>query len=189
MSVEERDLGRVKWFDYVVDKYTLGMRKHIWYVTKDVQLIDDLYQDAFVKIIKYSPKLMKLSEKELGRYIHTITRTVIVDHYRNQQRMVSCISGDWNSICKNYEMFSKTEAHISSKECLHLLDVLSEETKEIMYLRIFYCMPYSAIGKRMNITASTARKRYERGCKKARTIHEIEEMWQQLNYTSGLLQM
>ena len=189
MSKEEADQKRAKWFDNVIGKYTVGIHRHIWYATEDAQLMDDLYQDVFVKIVKNAPRLMKLDEEELGRYIHTIVRTVIIDYYRKQQRIVSCISCDWDLICENHEMYSKTEAQIFSKECIHLLDALSEDTKKIMHLRIFYCMPYSAIAKCMNITETSARKKYERGCKKARTIHEIEALWEELNYSNVLWQM
>lgn len=189
MSKEETNLKRVKWYDHVVTKYTLGMYRHIWYATENAQLMDDLYQDAFVKIVTNAPKLMGFDEDVLGRYIHTIVRTVIIDYYRKQQRIVSCISCDWDSICENHEMYSKTEAQIFSKECIHLLDALSEETKKIMHLRIFYGMPYSAIAKCLNITEVSARKKYERGCKKARTIHEIEALWEELNDSNILLQM
>ncbi len=188
MSMENESQNLAEWYEVVIDKYTPRIRKHIWYITGDKQLIDDLYQDVFEKIIKYTSKLIQLKEGELDGYIRTITRTVIIDFYRKQQRMISCISGDWESIYENNKLYTSPENYILNQECMQLLDVLPEHTKEIMYLRIMYSMPFNAIGKRMKITPALARKRYERGRKKLLEIYKREEFCQQLNLPVSLLE-
>ncbi len=188
MSIEENDTKLEKWYEMVIEKYTTKIRKHIWYVTYDKQLIDDLYQDVFEKIIKYTSKLMELSDGELDGYIRTITRTVIIDYYRKQQRMISCISGDWESICENNKMSMDPGNYIINQECMNILNVLPQQTKDIMQFRIIYSMPFETIGKRMNITAASARKKYERGRKKLLKIYRKEELCRQWNIPIGLLE-
>jgi RNA polymerase sigma-70 factor (ECF subfamily) len=137
-------------------------------VVKNRELSEDIFQDAFVKVVK---SLNSGTYKEEGRFVPWVMRiahNLIIDHYRKEKHM-KMISNDesengvFNTIRLTdgniEEHFVTTQLHSDLKS---LIEQLPEEQKEVVKLRYSYDMSFKEIADLTNVSINTAlgRMRY-----------------------------
>jgi RNA polymerase sigma-70 factor (ECF subfamily) len=134
---------------------------------QDRDLADDIFQDAFIKVIK---TLKSQSYNEEGKFlpwVMRITSNLIIDHYRNNKKMpMQRETEDFplfdrirdNSLTIE-NLLIKNQVELDIKK---LIQELPEEQKEVLMMRFYQDMSFKEISEMTNVSINTilGRMRY-----------------------------
>jgi RNA polymerase sigma-70 factor (ECF subfamily) len=138
---------------------------------RDGALAQDIFQDAFIKIVK---TLKKGSYNEEGKFLPwamRIAHNLVIDHFRrsNKVKMISETSSkneDFNIFSVIERKDENIEQTITREELegqmVDLIDYLPESQRKILKMRIFQEMSFKDIAELEGISINTAlgRMRY-----------------------------
>jgi RNA polymerase sigma-70 factor (ECF subfamily) len=175
--LDDRDLislyigGNDKAFEVLLLRHKDKIFRYIYLKVRDRALADDIFQEAFVKIIN----TLKLgSYNEEGKFLPwamRIAHNLVIDHFRRNSkvRMIS----ESTSSKEDFNIFSvlaqedkNVEQQITYDELesqmVDLIEFLPPAQKEILKMRIFQDMSFKDIAESEDISINTAlgRMRY-----------------------------
>lgn len=176
-NLDDRDLvsaymdGNEKAFEVLLFRHKDKMYRFIYMKVRNRDLAEDIFQEAFVKIIN-TLKLGAYNEE--GKFLPwamRIAHNLVIDHFRksSKMRMISESSSsreDFNIFCvlsldeKNaHEALAYGELE---KQMVGLIDHLPESQRDILVKRLYQEMSFKDIAEMEDISINTAlgRMRY-----------------------------
>ncbi len=158
-------------FEILLNRYKDRIFSYLMSLLKDRKVAEDVFQDAFFKIIK---TLKKGSYNEEGKFLPwamRIAHNLAIDYFRKGKKMPTV--GQANSGDEDFDIFSVVTIAENNVEddmidnqiksdVRKLLDYLPIEQREIVYLRHFKEMSFKDIADKKDISINTAlgRMRY-----------------------------
>ena len=136
-------------------------------IVKNYQDAEDILQETMIEITKYANTYKEGSNAMA--WILTMTRHLAINVLRKRKNTTN-----YEEIENNNSSNIAIESNHSSLEVFEMLSVLSEDEKQIVILRLNYKMPYKEIAAIMNITVSSAEKRFQRSIKKLKESFSSE---------------
>jgi len=130
---------------------------------KDAELSEEIMQDTMLKILQNIGSF-KGDENSMQRLLNKIAVNQSIDVIRKKKNITFVETETPPEIAE--EEYDIEEDGHTIETVLQHLDALSEGYRMVIALRIFEEMPFDEIGKKLNITASTARSQYVRGIRK-----------------------
>jgi RNA polymerase sigma-70 factor (ECF subfamily) len=153
--------------EVLIHRYKDKIFSSILFLVKDKFLAEDLFQDAFIKIIDNIRNNHYTEEGKFLPWAMRITRNLCVDHFRKVKRAPAVKTSDNHDI---FELFSFNEEACDSKmmqEETHdkvrkMLTMLPDEQREVIVLRHFADLSFKEIALMTNCSINTAlgRMRY-----------------------------
>lgn len=150
----------------LLNRYKEKIFSTIFYLVKDKQLAEDLFQDVFIKIID---KLRSKSYNEEGKFLHwalRISHNICVDYFRKEKRNTT-ISGEQNNIFEFLELSTdaadtRIVTNQINEKLRTMLDMLPDEQREVIVLRHFADLSFKEIAELTKCSINTAlgRMRY-----------------------------
>lgn len=155
-------------FDVLLDRYQQKLFSYIFFIVKDQDISDDIFQETFMKAI-VTIKNGKYSDN--GRFYSWITRiahNLIIDQFRNakSENLVSCENEDYDLLNNQELCESYIEADIINLQIMDdikkLVDNLPDNQKEIVMMRFYQDMSFKEIAEATGTSINTAlgRMRY-----------------------------
>lgn len=160
--------GNNEAFDVLLKKHESKIYSYIYYIVKDDDKANDIFQETFVKAI------MTIRQGRYtgnGRFVSWITRiahNLIIDNYR-QEKIENCVSSEDDSI----DIFNRKELSEGTVEdalvqeqitcdIRRLVDALPDNQREVIELRYYKDMSFKEIADLTNVSINTAlgRMRY-----------------------------
>jgi RNA polymerase sigma-70 factor (ECF subfamily) len=160
--------GNNEAFDVLLKKHESKIYSYIYYIVKDDDKANDIFQETFVKAI------MTIRQGRYtgnGRFVSWITRiahNLIIDNYR-QEKIENCVSSEDDSI----DIFNRKELSEGTVEdalvqeqitydIRRLVDALPDNQREVIELRYYKDMSFKEIADATNVSINTAlgRMRY-----------------------------
>jgi len=163
--------GNEKAFECLLMRHKDKMHRFIYLKVRDQLLAEDIFQEAFIKIIK---TLKGGSYNEEGKFLPwamRIAHNLVIDHFRksNKMKMIS----ESSSKSDDFNIFStlsltdlNVEDQITSDELknqmVELIEHLPDTQRDILKQRIFQDMSFKDISEQEDISINTAlgRMRY-----------------------------
>ena len=176
-NLDDRDLvsaymdGNEKAFEVLLLRHKDKMYRFIYMKVRNRDLAEDIFQEAFVKIIN-TLKLGAYNEE--GKFLPwamRISHNLVIDHFRksSKMRMIS----ESSSSREDFNIFSvlsldEKNAHESlaydelEKQMVGLIDHLPESQRDILVKRLYQEMSFKDIAEMEDISINTAlgRMRY-----------------------------
>lgn len=175
--LDDRDLislyigGDEKAFEVLLLRHKDKIFRFIYLKVRNRELADDIFQEAFVKIIN----TLKLgSYNEEGKFLPwamRIAHNLVIDHFRRSSK-VKMIS-ETSSSKEDFNIFSilsQDEKNVEQRltydelesQMVNLIEFLPPSQKEILKMRIFQDMSFKDIAESEDISINTAlgRMRY-----------------------------
>lgn len=175
--LDDRDLitlyigGDEKAFEVLLMRHKEKIYRFIYLKVRDRELADDIFQEAFVKIIN-TLKLGTYNEE--GKFLPwamRISHNLVIDHFRKTSK-VKMIS-ETSSSREDFNIFSvlsQNEKNIEQSmtydelesQMVNLIEFLPAAQREILKMRIFQDMSFKDIAESEEISINTAlgRMRY-----------------------------
>ncbi len=174
--IERYIKGDIEAFEKLYSKYKLILFNFILSLTHDRELSEDIFQETFIRIIdnitSYKPSNFKA-------YLFTIARNLVIDHRRKKTSTVeknisSLIEKDEESynleLSLDIDSEDKAIKNIESKDIQNAIEELSEEYREIIYLKHFAGLTFKEISQITSTPVGTLLSRFKRALEKLRII-------------------
>ncbi|MBO4773266.1 MAG: sigma-70 family RNA polymerase sigma factor [Bacteroidales bacterium] len=151
----------------LIGRYQQKIFSYILTIVHDKDLAEDLFQDTFIKVIHTLRAGNYREEGKFNQWIMRITRNLIIDHFRKNQKMSFVDNNNKNDI---FDFFS--EPSMSVEQCMiteqihdslrSLITLLPEEQKEVLTMRLYQDMSFKEIANATDVSINTAlgRMRY-----------------------------
>ncbi len=145
-------------FSYLYDNYAAALNGTIYRMVEDIQLSEDILQEAFIKIWN-NFKLYDSSKGRLFTWMVNITRNLTIDTlrskgYKKQQK----ISQDENSV-STYQDRNFAADRFDSIGLRKQVSALKPDQKDIIDLAYFNGYTQEEISKHMGIPLGTVKTR------------------------------
>ena len=172
--------GEESALEALISRYKEKIFSTIFYLVKDKQLAEDLFQDVFIKIID---KLRSKNYNEEGKFLHwalRISHNLCVDYFRKEKRNQTT-SGDQNNLFDLLELNGDAADTKLVTSQVHekirvMLDNLPDEQREVIILRHFADLSFKEIAEITNTSINTSLGRMRYGLINLRKMMEENQM-------------
>src|SRR6478672_685193 len=151
----------------LVQRYKDKIYTSIYLLVKDKYLAEDIFQDAFIKVIDTINGGRYTDEGKFLPWVMRIAHNLCVDHFRKVKRTPTIKNSDDQDI---FEVLNFTEDSAETKmikrqsynRVRDMLDKLPEDQREVIILRHYADMSFKEIATITNCSINTAlgRMRY-----------------------------
>lgn len=151
----------------LVERYKDKIFTSIYLLVKDKYLAEDIFQDAFIKVIDTINGGRYTDEGKFLPWVMRIAHNLCVDHFRKVKRSPSIKTSDDHDI---FEVLNFSEAGADEKmiqgqsheRVRKMLDMLPEDQKEVIVMRHYADLSFKEIAKLTDCSINTAlgRMRY-----------------------------
>src|ERR1700744_6052252 len=148
-------------------RYQAKIYTSIYLFVKDEYLPEDIFQDAFIKVITTLRAGNYNEEGQRRRWVPRIAHNLVIDHFRREKRAPIINNGDDFDIFEvlgNYD--ESTEDRMvreqTHKDLKALIQLLPSEQKEVLIMRHFGDLSFKEIADVTDVSINTAlgRMRY-----------------------------
>lgn len=155
-------------FDVLLGKYQQKLFSYIFFIIKDKEISDDIFQETFMKAIVTIKNGRYNADGRFYNWITRIAHNLIIDQFRNEKNdnTVSCDNEDYN-ILNNQELCDgNIENDIINLQIRNdirkLVNNLPDNQKEIVIMRFYHDMSFKEIAEVTGTSINTAlgRMRY-----------------------------
>lgn len=151
----------------LIERHQSKVFGYIMVSVKDEDVANDIFQDAFIKVVK---KIKSGGYSEQGKFIQwvmRITHNLIIDYYRKNSKVYMVRDNDDYDVMGNIPLLeTNAEEEMIKKQTYskvkELIQYLPENQKEVLMLRHYSDMSFKDIAEKMDISINTAlgRMRY-----------------------------
>ena len=159
--------GNSEAISILVTRYKDKIYTSIYLLVKDKYLAEDIFQDAFIKVIDTINGGRYNEEGKFLPWVMRIGHNLCIDHFRKVKRSPSIKTSDDRDI---FEVLNFSDAGVDEKmmqeqsnaRVTKMLDMLPEDQKEVIIMRHFADLSFREIAKLTNCSINTAlgRMRY-----------------------------
>jgi RNA polymerase sigma-70 factor (ECF subfamily) len=145
-------------FEVIYDRHASGVARVLAsFAGTDRDILDDLTQDVFMKVIdkisSYVPS------HPFARWLYTIALNTGRNHVRRQSKIVQLESSRFDANEARQDPEAKLSREILADTLMRLVSRLPERLREVVSLRIGNDLPYGDIAAILDIPEGTARSR------------------------------
>jgi len=160
--------GQESALEILINRYQQKIFSYIMMVVRDKDLAEDLFQDTFIKVINTLRLGNYREEGKFNQWIMRITRNLIIDHFRKNQKMSFVDNNNENgSFFDNFSEPTHSIEQIMITNQIHdslrsLITLLPEKQQEVLVMRLYQDMSFKEIADLTNVSINTAlgRMRY-----------------------------
>ena len=168
MLVARYSEGDNKAFDELLARYQSKLFNYIFFIVRNQEVAEDLFQETFVKAITTIQQGRYTASGKFGAWLTRIAHNMIIDGFR-QDRNENTISNDEFEVdllndadlCDdNVEMQMINEQTLS--DVRRLVDALPDNQREVVYMRYYQDLSFKEIADITGVSINTAlgRMRY-----------------------------
>lgn len=160
--------GNNEAFDTLLNKYQSKLFSYIYYVVRDEDVANDLFQETFLKALVRIQSGQYQSSGKFQAWITRIAHNLVMDYFRNkeQENLVSNSEAD-------YDIFNTTSLseHTVEDQMLitqslsdakNIMGCLPPSQSEVVRMRFYENLSFKEIAEKLDISINTAlgRMRY-----------------------------
>jgi len=154
--------------EVLIHRHKQKVYSYILLVVRDKHLADDIFQDAFIKVINTLRSGIYKEEGKFIQWVMRISHNLIIDHYRKSKRIP--IAENHSAETDIFDNLRIAEDSIEDKMIMEqiyedvrkLVDYLPDEQREVLMLRHYSDMSFKDIAEQTDVSINTAlgRMRY-----------------------------
>lgn len=151
----------------IIERYYADIYRFCLYMVQTEDDAYDIAQETFLKFMKYGTSY---KHHNLKGYLLTIARNICFNYFRDKKEKVTAI--EWEEIDQipnNKDMLTEAEDAVYLR---NLLKELSQDTREVIILRIYEEMKFKDIAKIMGCIVSTTKSRFRLGVNQLKKLME-----------------
>ena len=173
--------GNHSCLEVLINRHKKRVFTYILMVVKDTHLAEDIFQDAFVKVVN---TLRTGAYKEEGKFLQWVMRiahNLIIDHFRKSKRIPLVENSEEHDIFDTIRIFDYSIEDKMVRDQIHsdvraLIDYLPAEQKEVLIMRHYYDMSFKDIAESTNVSINTALGRMRYALINMRKLIEEKEL-------------
>lgn len=155
-------------FDVLLNRYKSSIHSYIYYIVRNRELTEDIFQETFVKVIMTIKQGRYTENGKFKAWITRIAHNLIIDNFR-QERSENTLSNDevevdlFNNIklCDGTIEDSMVRRQVLS-DVRKLVSHLPENQREVLEMRYYQDLSFKEIAEMTGVSINTAlgRMRY-----------------------------
>ena len=160
--------GVNKAFDELLSRYQSKLFNYIYFVVRNQELAEDIFQETFVKAIVTIQQGRYTADGKFGAWLTRIAHNLVIDSFR-QERNENTVSNDESEVdllnnvdlCDdNIEMQMVNDQTLT--DVRRLVDALPDNQREVVYMRFYQDLSFKEIAEITGVSINTAlgRMRY-----------------------------
>jgi len=160
--------GVNKAFDELLSRYQSKLFNYIYFVVRNQELAEDIFQETFVKAIVTIQQGRYAADGKFGAWLTRIAHNLVIDSFR-QERNENTVSNDESEVdllnnvdlCDdNIEMQMVNDQTLA--DVRRLVDALPDNQREVVYMRFYQDLSFKETAEITGVSINTAlgRMRY-----------------------------
>jgi RNA polymerase sigma factor (sigma-70 family) len=148
-------------------RYKSKIYTSIYLLVKDQYLAEDIFQEAFIKVINTLRSGRYNEEGKFLPWVIRIAHNLVIDHFRKEKRTPVITSSDGVDVFSTLQFYDESaedrilreQTHRDLKAMIHLLP---DEQKEVLLMRHYADLSFKEIADLTDVSINTAlgRMRY-----------------------------
>ena len=155
-------------FDILLNRYKSSIHSYIYFIVRNKELTEDIFQETFVKVIMTIKQGRYTENGKFLSWVLRIAHNQVIDHFRQKKQQNNVSEGEAGYDLLNNKKFSDTtveEKMVSAQieaDVRKLLDYLPKEQKEVVMMRYYMGLSFKEIAEQTEVSINTAlgRMRY-----------------------------
>ena len=155
-------------FDILLNRYKSSIHSYIYFIVRNKELTEDIFQETFVKVIMTIKQGRYTENGKFLSWVLRIAHNQVIDHFRQKKQQNNVSEGEVGYDLLNNKKFSDTtveEKMVSAQieaDVRKLLDYLPKEQKEVVMMRYYMGLSFKEIAEQTEVSINTAlgRMRY-----------------------------
>lgn len=160
--------GNNEAFDALLSKHQSKLYSYIYYIVRDEEVANDLFQDTFLKAIVRLQERQYQSSGKFYAWITRIAHNLIMDYFRDkeQENTVSNDEADYDLLncvrLADHNVEDELLISQSLKDAKSIMECLPESQNEVVRMRFYENLSFKEIADKLDISINTAlgRMRY-----------------------------
>lgn len=160
--------GNNQAFDVLLDRYKNRLYSYIFFIVRNEELAEDIFQETFVKAIVTIQQGRYTENGKFPAWLTRIAHNLVIDFFR-QEKNGNVISNDESEIdlFNNIELSEDTiEMRMvndqTMKDVRCLVELLPDNQREVVYMRYYQDLSFKEIAETTGVSINTSlgRMRY-----------------------------
>lgn len=169
-------------FDVLLNRYKGSVHSYIYFIVRNKELTEDLFQETFVKVITTIKQGRYTDNGKFKAWIMRIAHNLIIDNFR-QERNENLISNDEVEVdlFNNMKLCDHTiEEKLVKQQVLEdvrrLIGFLPETQRKVLEMRFYQDMSFKEIADTTGVSINTALGRMRYAIMNMRRLAEENHM-------------
>lgn len=168
--------GNNEAFDVLLNRYQSKLFSYIYYIVRDEEVANDLFQDTFLKVIVRLQNRQYQSTGKFQAWINRIAHNLIMDYFRDkeQENLISNDDADYdilNSVnLAEHTVEDEMLVSQSLKDATQIMQLLPESQSEVVKMRFYENLSFKEIAEKLDVSINTALGRMRYAVINMRTI-------------------
>lgn len=169
-------------FDVLLNRYKGSVHSYIYFIVRNKELTEDLFQETFVKVITTIKQGRYTDNGKFKAWIMRIAHNLIIDNFR-QERNENLISNDEVEVdlFNNMKLCDHTiEEKLVKQQVLEdvrrLVEFLPETQRKVLEMRFYQDMSFKEIADTTGVSINTALGRMRYAIMNMRRLAEENHM-------------
>lgn len=174
--------GNYSAFDVLLNRYKGSVHSYIYFIVRNKELTEDLFQETFVKVITTIKQGRYTDNGKFKAWIMRIAHNLIIDNFR-QERNENLISNDEVEVdlFNNMKLCDHTiEEKLVKQQVLEdvrrLVGFLPETQRKVLEMRFYQDMSFKEIADTTGVSINTALGRMRYAIMNMRRLAEENHM-------------
>lgn len=174
--------GENQAFDILLSRYQNRLYSYIYFIVRNAELAEDIFQETFVKAIMTIRQGRYTENGKFPAWITRIAHNLVIDYFR-QERNENVISNDDSDIdlLNNINLSEGTieTTIINGQICSdvrELVKLLPDNQREVVYMRFYQDLSFKEIAEVTGVSINTALGRMRYAILNLRRMAEEKEM-------------
>lgn len=160
--------GENQAFDALLNRYKNRLYSYIYFIVRNTELAEDIFQETFVKAIMTIKQGRYTENGKFPAWLTRIAHNLIIDHFR-QERNENVISND-DSEVDLFNNMKLSQGNIEldmisdqiQQDVRQLINLLPDNQQEIVRMRFYQDLSFKEIAENTGVSINTAlgRMRY-----------------------------
>lgn len=166
--------GNAAAFEEIYDRHAPGVTRALAsFAGADADVLDDLVQDVFFKVIEGLASYVP--QRPFPNWLYTVALNTGRNHVRGRAREIPVDPSELDSLAPRCHGCADGADDIIGAKLMRLVTSLSEQLREVVFLRIGADLAYGEIGEILGIPEGTARSRMHNAIASLRALLGVDD--------------
>lgn len=153
----------------------------IYLLVKDQYLAEDIFQDAFIKVINTLRSGRYNEEGKFLPWVMRIAHNLVIDYFRKEKRTPTITSADGTDVLNLIQIHEESAEERMLREQTHtdlrkMIHLLPDEQKEVLIMRHYADLSFKEIAELTDVSINTALGRMRYALSNLRKMMNVKEI-------------
>lgn len=153
----------------------------IYLLVKDQYLAEDIFQDAFIKVINTLRSGRYNEEGKFLPWVMRIAHNLVIDYFRKEKRTPTITSADGTDVLNLIQIHEESAEERMLREQTHtdlrkMIQFLPDEQKEVLIMRHYADLSFKEIADLTDVSINTALGRMRYALSNLRKMMNVKEV-------------